>query len=484
MAVPEPNVSYGSNQPTTPKHHLAPGVNVLEMTLSPAEAKVSVGQSARFTPTLKLSNGQTVYDPMLVSWSLGDPLAGTIDDQGIFNPTQPRSTVVRCELQGKVAEAKVVISPAVYSWQQVPSPTQNDLFAARMISRNDAWVAGANGTVLRYFGGQWQPYYGQVAQDATFRAIHFADNAAGWMVGYRGEEAKPSEALAYRYENAQWVATQTGAKGSFHGVAAQTPTQAWAVGGDEAGKVLIMKWNGNSWVRDNTYSGKGHLNAVQMVGSNGWAVGRSGNDALVLQYDGQKWQRATLPMGTGLFEGSELKGLYMINGEQGYAVGWAKPTVGFKKGLVFKFDSRGNHRFQYSNWERVEGADAKTKYLDQVPLNAVAMFGGGQGWMLGATITPKVWLPLNPMNDVYGNLLSFDGTSYGIDNSYYKYNLSSEFLGIHLLPEGDGIVVGRKGYLMQRSYDWRQVGQYPTQNGSGAAVPGTVPNVPDNRYGY
>ncbi|MBM3275832.1 MAG: hypothetical protein FJZ00_11810, partial [Candidatus Sericytochromatia bacterium] len=167
MAVPEPNVSYGSNQPTIPKRHLAPGVNVLEMTLSPAEAKVSVGQSARFTPTLKLSNGQTVYDPLLVAWSLGDPLAGTIDDQGIFNPTQPRSTVVRCELQGKIAEAKVVITPAVYSWQQVPSPTQNDLFAARMISRNDAWVAGANGTVLRYFGSQWQPYYGQMAQDAT-----------------------------------------------------------------------------------------------------------------------------------------------------------------------------------------------------------------------------------------------------------------------------------------------------------------------------
>ena len=472
-AIPEPNVPVTSNQPTTPIHHLAPGVNVLEIAITPGEAKVAVGQSTQFTVTLKLSNGQTVYDPQLVSWSLGDPLAGQVDSMGILTPIQPRSTMIRAQLQGKTAEAMVTITPAVYSWQQVPSPTQNDLFAARMITRNDAWVVGAAGTVLHYFGNQWQPYYGQIAQDATLRGIHFADNATGFIVGGKGEEEKPTAAVAYKFENGNWVSTAINATGGLRGVWAQDVNHAWAVGGDAEGKVLLMKWNGQSWQRDQSYSGKGYLNAVHMIGSEGWAVGRAGNDALVLRFDGQKWAAQTLPFGTGVFEGTELKGLYMVNGEQGYAVGWAKPTVGFRKGLVLKFDSRGQNRYTYSKWERMEAADSKTQYLDQVPLNAISMFGGGQGWMLGATITPKVWLPLNPMNDVYGNLLSFDGTTYGIDNSYWKYNLSQEFTGIHMLPEGDGIVIGRKGYLMQRSYDWRQLGQYPAAGNDGAPVPGT-----------
>ncbi len=476
-AIPEPNVSYGSNSPSAPTKHLAPGVNVLEISLSPTDAKVSVGQSTRFTPTLKLSTGQTVYDPELVRWSIGDPLAGTVDNQGIFTPTQPRSTTIRAELQGKVAEAKVIITPAVYSWQQVPSPTQNDLFASRMVTRNDAWVAGANGTVLHYFGGQWQPYYGQIDQTATLRSISFTDNSVGWMVGHKGAEDKPAGPVAYQFNNGNWVATPLNATGGLNAVAAQDATHAWAVGGDADGKVLIMKWNGASWNRDTSFGGKGKLNAIQVVGGEAWAVGRGGNDALVLHFDGQKWAKQNLPFGTGAFEATELKGLQMINGEQGYAVGWAKPTVGFKKGLLLKFDSRGQHRFQWTQWDRLEGADGKTKFLDQVPLNAIAMFGGGQGWILGATVSPKEFMQLTPQNDVYGNLLSFDGTSYAIDNSYWKYNLSQEFLGVHLLPEGDGVVVGRKGYLMQRSYDWKQVGAYPTaSNGSTSPVPGTTPN--------
>lgn len=473
-AIPDTDAPVSSNQPTTPTHHLAAGVNVLEISITPGEAKVAVGQSTQFTVTLKLSTGQTVYDPQLVSWSLGDPLAGQVDNMGILTPNQPRSTTLRAQLQGKTAEAQVTITPAVYSWQQVPSPTQNDLFAARMVARNDAWVVGANGTVLHYFGNQWQPYYGsRIAQDASLRGIHFADNATGFIVGGKGTEEKPTGAVAYKFDNGNWNETPMTVSGGLRGVWAQDATHAWAVGGDAEGKVLLMKWNGYTWQRDTSYSGKGALNAVHMIGSEGWAVGRSGNDALVLHFNGQKWESQNLPLGTGVFEGTELKGLYMVNGEQGYAVGWAKPTVGFRKGLVLKLDSRGQQRFQWTQWERMEAADGKTQYLDQVPLNAISMFGGGQGWILGSTITPKVWLPLNPMNDVYGNLLSFDGTSYAIDNSYWKYNLSQEFTGIHMLPEGDGVVVGRKGYLMQRAYDWRQLGQYPTSAGGGAAAPGT-----------
>lgn len=476
-AIPEPTTALPGAQQGQPAHHLAAGVNVLEIALAPGDSKIAVGATQRFTVTLKLSNGQTVYDPLLVKWSVADPQSGSIDDLGNFTPTQPRTTAIRAELQGKVAEARVAITPAVYTWQQVPSPTSQDLYSARMVARNDAWVVGAHGTVLHYFNSQWQPYQGQIAPDATLRGVHFADNAAGWIVGGKGEAEKPTAPVAYQYQNGNWVATAVGATGGFRAVASQDMTHAWAAGSDGDGKVLLMKWSGSVWQRDTSFSGKGALNAIQMMGSEGWAVGRDGNDALVLRFNGTKWEKQALPFGTGTFEGSELKGIQMINREQGYAVGWAKQTLGYKKGLVFKFDSRGTTRFQWSQWDRMEAADGKTQYLDQVPLNAVAMFGGDQGWMIGNTISPKVMLPLNPINDVYGNLLSFDGTTYAIDNSYWKYNLSKEFLGIHLTPEGDGVVCGRSGYLMLRSYDWRQQSTTAYGAPSGTApVPGTSGN--------
>ncbi len=481
-AIPDgTTVASTSDYPTTPVHHLPPGVGVESLMLSPASVSISVGSTQQFTPTVKLTDGQTVYDPQLVQWSVGDPAAGSVDYTGVFTPTAPRTTNVSISLDGKTAEAAVTITPAVYSWQQVASPTSADLYAGKVISHNEAWAVGAQGTVLHFLGGQWQIYQGQgFDQGTTLRAIDFSDPSTGWMVGTEAPPGQTGVCVAYAYANGTWVPMPIQATGELRGVAVADRSNAWAVGQDASGKILIMHWAGQGWQRDTSVEDSGRLNAVQMMGDEVWAVGEDDNEPVILHYDGTAWSTNRLPITTGLFETGELRAICMLNQQQGYAVGEYQSPVGSNgfdvpKGLMLKYDSRGQNLFTWSNWTRMSAADTQVQYLDQVPLNGISMLGGGQGWVVGQTVNPQVWLPLSPINAVYGNFLDFDGTTYTIDNSYFKYNLSPTFNGIDVLPQGDGLVVGSQGYIMQRSYDWRQQSTLPSSSNTGtAAVPGTI----------
>ncbi|MBU6430242.1 MAG: hypothetical protein KGR26_14600, partial [Cyanobacteria bacterium REEB65] len=271
----------------------------------------------------------------------------------------------------------------------------------------------------------------------------------------------------------------TNVTGQLRGVAVMDRSHAWAVGQDAKGKIMILHWDGMSWQRDTSVESSGHLNAVQMLDNQAWAVGQENDAPVILHYDGTHWSNDRLPVSTGLFQTGDLRAIDMINDQQGYAVGVDQPTIGFQGGLMFRYDSRGQNLYTWTNWTRMSAADAKIQYLDQVPLNGIAMLGGGQGWVIGQMINPQEWLPLAPINALYGNLLAFNGTNYTLDNSYFKYNLAQQFNGIDMLPQGDGLVVGSQGYLMQRTYDWQQMGAAPTVSNSGTApVPGVQTGMP------
>ncbi len=479
-----PSMSNG-NAPIQPvdqlnkRPTLPAGVAVLNMAITPGTLEVPVGQPQRFAVELKLSDGQTMTDPRLVQWSVADPQAGTIDEQGIFTPSSPRITTVRAYVQNKVAEAQLTIKTATYSWQQVDSRTTSDLFDAKLLSQNEAWVVGAQGTILRFYNNTWQTISNRPGN--TLRSIDFSDPGTGWIVGHTGEEKTPKNALLLGYVGGRWEEYKTTVPGALYGVSSVDPQNAWAVGQDSNGRALLMRWNGRSWTRDNTFTSKGRLNAVQMLGASlGWAVGEEGGDAVVLRFDGSTWQKDRLPFGFGTFSGSELKGIHMLNSQQGYVVG-RKTVIGttglVNKGVMLEFDSRGDRDFRWSNWKELDAASPQTKFLDQVPLNGIHMLSGTEGWMLGATVTPETLDP-NPVLDVYGNLLAFNGTNYRIEEGYYKVNLAREFTGMDVLPLGDGLIVGRQGYVMQRAYDWRQVPVMQTPGQGQTTTDPTLPTIP------
>lgn len=452
-----PVTSLINQRPTLPA-----GVKVTKLTLTPDTATLSIGDQRQLQVSILGSDGKTYTDGRLVTWSLSDPQAATINDQGVLTPQMQRTLTVRASLQDQFAECHITINAATYTWQQVQTPTTADLFGVKMVSTREAWAGGANGVVLHLLNGTWQLMNYPIPQTDTWHGVDFVGAGTGWMVGYQGQDPNsPSPAIAMTYRNGMWYPTPIGVNGALLGVSTIDENNAWAVGRDSSGKTLIMHWTGASWARDLSFSTGGVLNAIQMLGgSEGWAVGKDGGDALILHYDGKSWKKIALPPFFGTLSHSELFGMQMLNGQQGYAVGEKTDTLGVTHGLMLTYDGRSSNMINFSNWTEKNAASGATRFLDQVPLHGISMVDTNKGYLLGSVVSPRrlenpgTWLG-GTINDVYGNLLGFDGISYNIDNNFQHYSLSRDFLSIHMLPQGDGCIVGRQGYIMQRAYDWR-----------------------------
>lgn len=446
---------------------LPPGFSPKSLVITPGNGQVPLGGSLQFSIQLVITDGknpkndQTLTDPGYVMWAVADPTCGIIDDQGLFTPSTPRITQIEASVGNLQASVPVTIMPAQYHWQQVPAPTANDLFGVKIVSQQEAWAVGSGGTVLHWINGFWNNEPQWVQPDITLRGVDFSDGT-GWMVGYSGSDLNPGTPVIYGYSYGGWQYVPNDGTGGLYAVASVNRNDAWAVGTSGSGDALIEHWNGSSWQHDPTVGTiPGKLNAITMVGgSEGWAVGKSGNDPLILHYDGSRWQSQSLPPFSNAFTGMDLKGVAMVDGTHGWAVGVKHdPITGWAHGLVLQYDARGGYATPIvgSFWHEEDAASSQTPNLDQVPLNGIALLGGDQGWLLGTTIKPRILFPpAAAINDIYGNLLSFDGTTYQLENDYYHTNLSNEFLGISLLPTGEGFIVGRAGYMMQRAYDWRQ----------------------------
>jgi hypothetical protein len=462
--------SSGTVNMVAQRPSLPPGVIPVSLAITPNRGSIPVGNQQGFQIAIKASDGKTYTDPRLVTWSISDPQAGSINDQGVFTPLIQRVVTVHAALMDKFADATITIVPAVYTWQQVQSPTVNDLYGVKMVAPREAWVAGAGGTIVHLLNGSWQVMNYPIPKTFTWRSVDFANQGTGWIVGYQGDSADGSgPAISLAFRDGYWVPTPVGVNGALLSVSVVARDNAWAVGRDSQGKQLIMHWNGAGWVRD-PYAAGGQLNAIQMLGaSDGWAVGKEGLHVVTLHYDGQSWKNVPLPPFFEAFASSELDGLCMLNGQQGYAVGKKTDMLGVTHGLMIYYDGRSSNVINFSNWSEKRGASGTTKYLDQVPLHGISMIDADKGWILGSITTPNrtedpaSWLG-GTLNDIFGNLLGFNGVSYDIDNNFQHYNLSSDFTGIHVLPQGDGCIVGKRGYIMQRAYDWRgvQLGN-PTQ---------------------
>jgi hypothetical protein len=109
----------------------------------------------------------------------------------------------------------------------------------------------------------------------------------------------------YHWDGARWrtvPAPHPGTEPTYYGVAALSPSNAWAVGGylddnAEIERTLIAHWNGRSWHRVPSPSlGYTDLRSVSFVSAkDGWAVG----GRLVLHWDGARWARVAIPHGMG-----------------------------------------------------------------------------------------------------------------------------------------------------------------------------------------
>jgi hypothetical protein len=144
-------------------------------------------------------------------------------------------------------------------WRVVSSPTSKNLNGLFMVSANDGWVVGNDGTILRWNGSQWSAFTSPTT--SHLQAVKIVSASDGWAVGNGG---------------------------------------------------TILRWNGSAW---NTVSSPTFVDLydVKMIsGSNGWAVGNGG---VTLRWNGTAWSLVTSPTNR------DLRALDFINASDGWAVG-------------------------------------------------------------------------------------------------------------------------------------------------------------------
>lgn len=146
--------------------------------------------------------------------------------------------------------------------------------------------------------------------------------------------------------------TDVNASSFLAGVAASSPCNAWAVGGNQdAGfHTLIEHWNGRQWQQvpsPNKSAGPNSHNDLDGVvttsATNAWAVGTATDSSpqghtrtLIERWNGHAWTVATSPSpGTGAGNGSQLMAVDALSSTSAWAVGsWTTGQFGTDHSLI------------------------------------------------------------------------------------------------------------------------------------------------------
>jgi hypothetical protein len=130
------------------------------------------------------------------------------------------------------------------AWKQVPSPNPGgpvNLWGVAATSARDAWAVGWYGKplILHWNGSAWKQVPSPaVASDGILRGVAALSARSAWAVGYPLSSKKT---LILRWNGTSWKLVPAPMAALF-GVAAPSPTRAWAVGGNS-----ILTWNGARW---------------------------------------------------------------------------------------------------------------------------------------------------------------------------------------------------------------------------------------------
>ena len=163
----------------------------------------------------------------------------------------------------------------------------------------------------------------------ALNGISALSTSDAWAVGY-----DPAGSLILHWNGTTWSQATSPSPGSadatLNGVSMISPTDGWAVGSYLAAgpngqfSFLILHWNGTKWTQTPAPApGHGTLRAVSMVSAaDGWAVGvqssNQGGAAVALHWDGTHWTQVPVPNPGGV---SDLYGVSAASASNAWAVG-------------------------------------------------------------------------------------------------------------------------------------------------------------------
>ena len=257
--------------------------------------------------------------------------------------------------------------------QLVTTPFTLTLTAVQMLSPTEGYAVGGDdqawpyrGVIARWDGAQWTQV---AAPPAKMNGLFMLGSGDGWAVGQNGEIWRDTAGVWARVSNTPFG-------GNLMGVALDSPTHGWAVGGYSS--ATLLEWNGVNWL-DRGYllpATTPQLAAIALApgGDEGWAVANPGTDTTltnaIVHLQHGVWTRAE----------SSAKSLSSVaieaNGEA-----WAVGVSGA--------------------YHEVGGVWLAADYPSNYGLTSLALLPGQGGWAVGYNGTILRYNPLAPGQRFY-----------------------------------------------------------------------------------
>jgi endoglucanase len=314
-------------------------------------------------------------------------------------------------------------SNGIGTWTAITSPVTYPLRSVAMLSANDGWAVGyqgsdPNGTLqgsvfLRWNGNSWTES-GSDSSGPALSSVATVSDSDGWAVGNNSS----NRSAIWRWNGSAWNSAQAPSGDPLKSVAMVSANDGWAVGG--GGNCIqslrlsgtIMHWDGSAWSAISLTDRV--LNSVAMVSANdGWAVGyycyaywNNGSpewdsDSLILRWNGSSWNEVGSPsfysissvamasategwavQGAGAaqhWNGSgwswsstptdcDLMSVAMVSADDGWAVGGGGTACASQPSVILHWDGNA--------WSEIASPVSQK-------LNSVAMISANEGWAVG-----------------------------------------------------------------------------------------------------
>jgi photosystem II stability/assembly factor-like uncharacterized protein len=462
-----------------------------------------MNSSTSALPLIALGESMTTKAPAL-TMQAESPTVGDINPGVIRNlrPTEsylhavsllPSTYDIDCVSEGQhskgwiVGNSGVILGYCNGLWDHfvIPQSDATDLYAVQAISPTLGVAVGDQGIILMYIWSYTAQAYiwkaSSVAGAPRLYGVSAVPDGTGgytaWAVGIsnasgrgaliKGTITPATDINGHPTHNFTWQNVTDNYPGmpsvqSYYSVQMLAPENAWAVGGIEGEKGVIVHWDGNQWSLFQEIPNLNNIYSIRMLSSSdGWAVGSGGT---IYHYSGSTWSQVGSPV-TGILSDID----FAPNGD-----GWIVGDNGVY--LVNKNNT----------WTPF--TDLRTDPYDMRAID----FTSGHGWSAGAhyekgiggqilEYTDDLWLSVtvptdNQLNSIdivtendawaAGNADEFGGTLIHWDGRHwqrwYQRNLSipeANLYSVDMTSSDDGWAVGdveggKAVFLHWNGYRW------------------------------
>jgi len=385
---------------STPTSSLTP-----TSTITPSPTLTSV-ETSTYTPTAATNTPTTT--PTLTPTETPTP-AATWTPTATSSPTEtPTLTVTPTETNTSTPTmTQTATSTPVSTWRSEPGGVTADLYDVDMISADEGWAVGKQGTIVHYKLGEWKRESTDppLTTDVHLYGVSMASNTDGWAVGYQENQGSISGVIL-RYNGAQWTRlTNPGLNVvglRLYAVQVLTTTsgwEAWTVGSRQQNGQIKSEFaryipSAAQWQVDlSALEFDGALRGLSFASENeGWAAGDQGR---LIGFVGGHWNKNQLPVGAGF----TLNNVHLFPGGQ---IGWA---VG-NKGQIARYPKlTGCAGVDPPCWDEL--APFTTMNLYDVRLTSTT-----DGWIVGDE--ESIWR-FEGSSWVLMHMQSNGNTLYGVD---------------------------------------------------------------------